>query len=61
MKVKIKITATVTATVELDKNETIENIKERYVDIYLHGYGEKGHIDKIDLGSDSVNIEILDE
>lgn len=60
--VRIKITAIVETTVTLNEGETIENLKQRNVDIYLHGEGENGHRNKVDLGSDfgGVRIEVID-
>ena len=56
--VTVNIVAKVTADVELGKNETIQELTERLVDIYLHGpYG--GYQDKRDLGADIIEIEIL--
>ena len=52
-KIKIKIIASVETTVELAEGETIEEFKKRNVDIYLHGAGEKGWLDKEDLGGTS--------
>lgn len=59
MKVNIRITATVETTVELAEGETVEQLKERGVDIYLHGAGEKGWIDKTDLGG-NYTIDVID-
>lgn len=55
--VKIKIIAEVTANIEIESHETIENIKNRLVDIYLHTSNQ----DKIDLGADKYDIEIVDD
>lgn len=57
-KVKISIVATVTAEIELQEGETIEGLKNRYVDIYLHDAGENGHHNKTDLGGNAV-IEVI--
>jgi hypothetical protein len=57
--VRIKITATVIATVNLEEDETLAQFKERNVDIYLHGAGEEGHVTKVDLGGEAT-IEILE-
>jgi hypothetical protein len=56
--VRVKITAEVTTDVRLEKGETIEEFKQRAVDIYLHGAGKEGHLDKEDLGG-NYKIEIL--
>lgn len=56
--VKIRITATVETTVDLFGGETIEDLKLRNVDIYLHGAGEDGHTNKEDLGGNAT-IEII--
>ncbi len=58
-KVKIRIKMEVTATVELAEGETVEQLKERYADIYLHGAGENGHINKVDLGG-SAEIQVIE-
>lgn len=58
-KIKIKITATVEAIVEMEEGETVEDFKYRNVDIYLHGAGNLGHINKTDLGGNAT-IEILE-
>jgi hypothetical protein len=57
-KVKISIVATVTAEVELREGETTEDLKKRYVDIYLHDAGQNGYNNKTDLGGSAV-IEII--
>jgi soluble P-type ATPase len=56
--VDVTITAKVSARVKLEKGETIEQLKERYVDIYLHSAGENGHVEKQDLGAESWDIEV---
>lgn len=35
----INIFASVSTSVELEEGETVEQLKERFVDIYLHGLG----------------------
>ncbi|MEK6829813.1 MAG: hypothetical protein AABY15_06870 [Nanoarchaeota archaeon] len=56
--VEISIVAKVTTKIQLAEGETIEDLKNRNVDIYLHAHGKDGHIGKIDLGGDAV-IEII--
>lgn len=51
--VEVRITATVTTTVTLDVGETLDDVAKRDVDIYLHGGGSDGHLNKEDLGGDS--------
>lgn len=58
--VNVLITAKVKTTVTLAEGETINNVKDRFVDIYLHGAGEHGCINKEDLGADSIVIDILE-
>lgn len=57
--VKIKIVATVETTILLGEGETVEDFKHRNVDIYLHGAGDNGHINKVDLGGDAT-IEVIE-
>lgn len=57
--VKIKITVVAETTVTLEEGETVEQLKERYADIYLHGAGNDGHINKVDLGGEST-IEVIE-
>lgn len=52
--VEIIILAKVRAKIQLEDGETIEDVKKRNVDIYLHGQGENGHMTKVDLGGDAV-------
>lgn len=56
--VEILITATVKTTVELEDGETLDDLRGRNVDIYLHGAGKNGHITKTDLGGDAT-IEVI--
>ena len=58
-KVKVKIKAEVTTTVELQEGETVDTVKDRFVDIYLHSAGEEGYSDKEDLGASFHEIEVL--
>ena len=55
-RVKIKILAEVETIIEIEDHE---DITERFIDIYLHGEGENGCSNKIDLGSDKYEIKIL--
>ena len=57
-RVKIIIVTKVITEVQLEDGETLQDLKNRKVDIYLHGQGEDGHINKVDLGGDAT-IEIL--
>lgn len=54
--VTITITAQVTTSVTLSAGESLEALKDRYVDIYLHGPGEDGCYDKQDLGANNWTI-----
>ncbi len=57
--VHIEITTTATHYVTLLEGETIEDIKNRESDIYLHAAGEKGWTEKVDIGGSS-EIKILE-
>jgi hypothetical protein len=59
--VKFKINASVTSSVEIDDNETIEQFKGRLIDIYLHNQPTKSGMccDKHDLGADRYDIEVI--
>jgi len=57
---KIVITATVSTTATLSEGETIEDLKQRWVDIYLHDSGMGGHTNKTDLGTDTHSIKVLE-
>lgn len=50
-RIGINIFASVSTSVELEEGETVEALKERYVDIYLHAAGERGYENKTDLGA----------
>lgn len=54
--VEITITAQVTTSVQLSAGESLDDLKERYVDIYLHGPGEDGCYDKRDVGANKWTI-----
>ena len=56
----IEITATTLARVELGDGETVDDLCSRHVDIYLHGAGETGSMNKVDLGADQVRITPVD-
>lgn len=49
--VETTITAQVTTSVQLSAGESLDDLKERYVDIYLHGPGEDGCYNKRDVGA----------
>ena len=51
---KVKIVAEVIADVEC---ESLEELKTRFIDIYLHGPNPDGWEDKIDLGGNLVSVE----
>lgn len=51
--VDVEITVMVRDTIMIEDGETLEEFKNRTVDIYLHGSGENGHLDKVDLGGNS--------
>lgn len=55
-RIKVKITAVVETTIELNDDETTTDVLNRQVDIYLHG-ANNNELDKIDLGTDSYTIE----
>ena len=59
-KVKIRIAATVAATIELQEGESLSELGTRDVDIYLHGHGSEGSLHKEDLGTDEVEITICE-
>jgi hypothetical protein len=52
------VTAKATARIKLADGETVADFKKRYVDILLHGGGEEGYWNKIDMGSDFVDIKV---
>ena len=56
--VKVKIVTEVTTWVEIDDDE---NVQDRFVDIYVHGRGEDGHICKEDHGAEKWTIIELDK
>lgn len=55
-RIDVVITAQVTTSVQLSAGGTLEDLKERYVDIYLHGPGEHGCYDKQDVGAGAWTI-----
>jgi len=59
IEIRVEISATVTTTVVLGKGETVEDVLNRDVDIYLHGRGNEGCYNKLDLGVNSLDIKIL--
>ena len=54
--IEIVITAQATTSVQLSAGESLDDLKERYVDIYLHGSGEDGCYDKRDVGANKWTI-----
>tara|TARA_R110002072_G_scaffold303138_1_gene495440 strand:+ start:49254 stop:49652 length:399 start_codon:yes stop_codon:yes gene_type:complete len=58
--VSIRIHASVSTTVRLEANETLQDVMARHVDIYLHGAGDTGHTNKEDLGADTYKIMVDD-
>ena len=54
--VPVTIYASVSTEVTLAENETIEDVKNRFVDIYLHDAGDEGYSNKVDLGADCTRI-----
>jgi len=50
------ITVTAKVPVELEGDETVEDFKNRQADIYLHGTGENGEQNKIDIGGSTTII-----
>lgn len=54
--VPVRIHASVSTMVNLDGGESPSDLKNRAVDIFLHGAGEQGHINKEDMGADSYRI-----
>jgi len=54
--VSVCIHASVSSTVKLEERETLQDLKNRHVDICLHGAGALGHKDKEDLGADDCGI-----
>ena len=44
------ITVRVVTRITLPEGETVEQFKRRFADIYLHGAGKDGHLNKVDLG-----------
>lgn len=58
MKVKIKITVEETVWIDKPYNETLDQLKNRFADIYLHDTEPNGYKNKVDIGGNT-NIEIL--
>ena len=57
--VEVKITASIVTEIELEKGETVQDVKNRWVDIYLHGAGDDGSANKVDLGCDEHSVKVL--
>jgi hypothetical protein len=51
-KIHIEIYAKATTSVDLVGGESISDLESRHVDVYYHGAGSQGYMDKEDLGSD---------
>lgn len=54
--IEVSITAQVTTSVQLSAGESLDDLRGRYVDIYLHGPGEDGCYDKQDVGANKWTI-----
>jgi len=54
--VSVCIHASVSSTVKLEERETLQDLKNRHLDICLHGAGALGQKDKEDLGADDCGI-----
>lgn len=48
--VDAEITVQTSTRIRLADGETVAQFKQRFADVYLHGAGDDGHIEKIDLG-----------
>ena len=55
--VEADITVKAKAKIRLGDGETVAQFKNRFADVYLHGAGHGGYIEKIDLGGDTT-IEV---
>jgi len=55
MEITIKIMAEVTTTIVLRDGETVEDVCNRDVDIYINGY-QNSAVGKEDLGADEFSI-----
>jgi len=51
------ITVHVKAEIKLEEGETVAQFKERFADVYLHGAGQAGYMNKQDLGG-ATSIEV---
>jgi hypothetical protein len=60
-KVNVEIYTKATTTVVLGDGETLNDISRRDVDVYLHGSGAQGHMDKDDIGSYSTVFKVNSE
>jgi hypothetical protein len=58
--VEIEITAKVKTSVTVYDNESLDDLQNRDVDIYLHGAGEHGYMNKKDLGANEWKITVVD-
>lgn len=58
---KLTIAAIASCTVNLSEGETVDDVKNRFVDIYLHDAGEEGYFNKTDLGAYSYLIATADD
>jgi hypothetical protein len=56
--VDVDITVRAKARIRLAEGETMADFKERNADIYLHGAGEEGYIEKTDLGGDIIEMNV---
>ena len=53
IEVEIEVTVTARTTIQLEDKEDVMSLVNREADVYLHGEGEYGYINKMDLGGDT--------
>jgi hypothetical protein len=56
MKVNVKMLIEVTTTID---SKELDTFADRVVDVYLHGEGENGHLNKHDIGGTMIKFEVL--
>jgi hypothetical protein len=59
-KVEVEIIAKVRTTLDIHDDESLDDLQSRDVDIYIHGAGPDGYMNKQDVGANEWEIKVVD-